>query len=85
MRNICSIFSNYKRIKILVCLLKEDKNVSELIKKCGLSQSAVSQHLKKLRGLGVVVCHTDGRNKVYRLKNKKIGDIAQRIQRLFLK
>jgi DNA-binding transcriptional ArsR family regulator len=65
----------------MACLLEEDKNVSGLIKKCGLSQSAVSQHLKKLKDLGVVVCHADGRDKIYQLKNKEIGDIAQKILR----
>lgn len=82
MKNIISVFSNYTRIKIISCLLEKDRNVSDLIRKCGLSQSAVSQHLKKLRDLGVVACQADGRDKIYQLKNREIGDISQKILKL---
>lgn len=82
MKKLVSIFSNYTRIKILTCLLEGDRNVSDLIKKCGLSQSAVSQHLRKLKDLRVIVYRAKGRNKIYQLKNKEIGNICQKILKL---
>jgi len=66
----------------MACLAEENKNVSELIKNCGLSQSAVSQHLKKLRDWGAIICHKNGRNKIYQLKDKEIGNISKKILEL---
>jgi DNA-binding transcriptional ArsR family regulator len=81
MKNIVSIFSNYTRVKIITCLLEKDKNVSELIKNCGLSQSAVSQHLKKLKEAKVVSYYTQGKEKIYTLNSKEAGDISKKIIR----
>lgn len=48
------IFGSSARLKLLTCLRGKPKNVSDLIKNCGLSQSSVSQHLAKLRALNLV-------------------------------
>jgi DNA-binding transcriptional ArsR family regulator len=82
MRDI-SIFSNLTRVKIIACLSEEDKNVSELIKTCKLSQSAVSQHLKKLKEAGIVFCHAKGKEKIYSLNSKEAGNISRKIIKFF--
>lgn len=77
--NIISSFSNTTRLKLIVCLGKSDKNVTDLIKNCGLSQSAVSQHLEKLKKTGLVTCTRKGKEMIYTLKNRKISNIAKEL------
>jgi len=48
------VFGSTARLKLLNCLKEKSKTVEELIGVCGLSQSAVSQHLRKLKDMGFV-------------------------------
>ena len=72
-------FSSLARIKILFCLKNKEKNVGELIKNCGLSQSAVSQHLKKLKNFGLVSCQKQGKEVYYKLTKKTAAEIAKKL------
>lgn len=65
--NILSLFSNTVRLQLLICLAKGEKNVTQLIGNCGLSQSAVSQHLEKLRSAGIVETKRQGKEIYYSL------------------
>ena len=69
-------FGSIPRLKILMCLGKEPKNVSQLIGNCGLTQSAVSQHLAKLKTAGLLQCDCKGRERIYSLTDKKIAEIS---------
>jgi len=73
---ITSSFANITRLKLLVCLGNGDKNVTELIGSCGLSQSAVSQHLERLRRAKLVSTKRNGKEIIYRLTSKKSARIA---------
>ena len=79
MKSLAGAFSNITRLKIINCLLEKEKNVSELINACGLSQSGVSQHLKKLKDMKIVDCNMDGRERRYRLKSIEAGKISTMI------
>jgi ArsR family transcriptional regulator len=46
---------NKNRYRILEVLLRGRKTVGELVRIVGLSQPAVSQHLKTLKGSGLVI------------------------------
>ena len=63
--DIFCTLGNRVRVKLLLCLTRGEKSVSELILSCGLSQSAVSQHLQKLRACQMVQVRRDGREKYY--------------------
>ncbi len=76
-----SVLSNQKRLQILVCLEKPH-SVSELLAKCDLSQSALSQHLLKLKHAGFVMCKRNGNQQIYQTKNKQIISVAQAIIKL---
>jgi DNA-binding transcriptional ArsR family regulator len=52
--NLLKALSNEKRLMIVCALYKGEKNVGELEQIVGLSQSALSQHLARLRRDGVV-------------------------------
>lgn len=77
--NILSIFGNTSRLKLLICLDRGEKNVTELIKNCGLSQSAVSQHLEKLRNAKFVSTERQGKEIIYKLTTKKSAKIAKEL------
>ena len=74
--DIYSAFGNKIRTKLILCLAKKPKNVTELIATCGLSQSAVSQHLNKLRQSGLVKAKKEGKEVWYSLKYKKAAEIS---------
>ena len=76
---ILRAFSSLARIKLLRCLKEKEKNVGELIKNCGLSQSAVSQHLKKLKNWGLVSCYKQGKEVYYKLNKKQAALIAEKL------
>lgn len=80
---ILSALGNEVRLKLLLCLYKKEKNVSELIGNCGLSQSAVSQHLDKLRQAGLVTTRKEGKEIYYSLASQKVGKISKELM-LFL-
>lgn len=80
--DIYSALGNEIRVKLLLCLAKKSKNVSDLIKTCGLAQSAVSQHLAKLKSAKLVVSKKNGKEILYSLRNKKIAGICLLLQKL---
>lgn len=49
-----SAIGNGKRLAIMCHLLSGELSVGEIAEKVDLSQSALSQHLAKLRGMGLV-------------------------------
>ncbi len=75
--SIYNALGNPIRAHLLVCLEKEAKTVSELVSKCHLSQSAVSQHLSKLRSAGLVATVRQGRHVYYHLQDKCVAHIAK--------
>jgi DNA-binding transcriptional ArsR family regulator len=79
MKDFTKAFSSPIRVRILSCLLDGKKNVSGLIDNCQLSQSAVSQHLKKLKNIGVINCSSLGRERFYSLTKKDFGLIAKKM------
>ncbi|MEI6222748.1 MAG: metalloregulator ArsR/SmtB family transcription factor [bacterium] len=75
--SLIAIFGSKVRVKLLLCLADKSKNVTELVTTCGLSQSAISQHLARLRQVGLVEARNDGREVWYSLKSKKAAVICR--------
>ena len=50
------VLGNGSRLRLLLLLVDEERSVSALAEAAGLSQPLVSQHLKALRGAGLVDC-----------------------------
>jgi DNA-binding transcriptional ArsR family regulator len=74
--NFYKVFANPVRTKIIRCLGRREKNVSQIIDVCSLSQSAVSQHLKVLKDAGLVNAVKKGKEIYYSLSYKKSLGIA---------
>jgi DNA-binding transcriptional ArsR family regulator len=72
-------------MRILACLGTGRKTVSELRVVCRLSQSAVSQHLMKLRTSGAVRSEKRGRERVYQAADHALAHICRSIIKLIQK
>ncbi len=77
---VVNAFSNTVRIKILCCLANKSRNVQELMTKCNLSQSAVSQHLIKLKNAELVKSTKRGKFVYYSLIDPKAAKIAEMLK-----
>lgn len=69
------LLANRNRLMILCHLVKHEKSVTELIDLVGLSQSALSQHLAKLREQDLVNADKRGQMIYYSLKDPKVEAI----------
>lgn len=77
---VINAFGNPVRLRLLCCLAKGQKNVQELIENCGLAQSAVSQHLTKLKQAGLVISKQDGKFVYYSLTHQKAAQLAHELE-----
>jgi ArsR family transcriptional regulator, virulence genes transcriptional regulator len=59
--------SNERRLMILCHLMEGEQSAGELERLVGLRQSALSQHLAKLRALGLVATRREGQSIRYAL------------------
>lgn len=73
-----SVLANEKRLHLLMCL-EEPHSVSQLLEKCDLSQSALSQHLSKLKKAGFVTSSREGNRQIYTVTNKEIIKVVESI------
>jgi DNA-binding transcriptional ArsR family regulator len=80
-----------RRILDLICL--EERPVGELVDELGMSQPAVSKHLRVLRDGGLVVSRVDGQRRLYSVQPEPLAEVdawlapyrrlwAERLERL---
>src|SRR3989339_1407208 len=69
---MCKVFSNSTRLKILNLLRDKELSVTELIEKTNLSQANISQHLSIMKSKNIVLSNRNGKNIYYKLSNPKI-------------
>ncbi|MGY5765363.1 ArsR/SmtB family transcription factor [Brachybacterium sp. DNPG3] len=65
------------RLRILLALGPQERTVSEIVGRTGLSQPLVSQHLKTLRGLRLVRVHRSGRQAYYAVDDAHVLSIVR--------
>lgn len=76
--------SNEHRLLILCYLIAEgEMSVGELVSKIGLSQSALSQHLAKLRDEELVTFRREAQTLFYRVHDDRAASVLVVLQRLF--
>ena len=78
------MFANEHRLLIL-CKLVEygEASASALAEDVGLSASALSQHLAKLKVKGVVVSRRDSQTMWYRIADRRVEELFSTLHRLF--
>ena len=65
-------FSDTSRVRIVSALLSGEKNVGALADLVGISESAVSHHMRGLRQMRLVVARKDGKEVYYRVEDPHI-------------
>jgi ArsR family transcriptional regulator len=76
---IFKALSNITRVKILACLGDSDKSVTQLIGRCDLSQSAVSQHLDYLKNAGLIESKKEGRERIYKVLDLDVSKLSKKL------
>jgi DNA-binding transcriptional ArsR family regulator len=75
--------SNPHRLLLLCALVEGEKNAGTLQSICGLSQSATSQHLARLRNEGVVAVRRHQQQALYRLQNPSIARLLEALHDIY--
>lgn len=72
--------ANQKRMMILCLLRNKEHTVSELGELVNLGQSPLSQHLAKLRDLGLVSARRRGQSMLYSLQSEAVEQLLDLMQ-----
>jgi ArsR family transcriptional regulator len=65
-------FSDTSRVRLLSVLTLKEMNVGALANLIGISESAVSHHLRSLRQMGLVVARRNGKEVYYHVEDEHI-------------
>jgi ArsR family transcriptional regulator, lead/cadmium/zinc/bismuth-responsive transcriptional repressor len=66
------LFSDTSRVRILYALTTREMNVGTLAQVVGISESAVSHHMRGLRQMGLVTARREGKEVYYRIEDEHI-------------
>lgn len=72
-----------KRLMAMCRMIDEEVSVGALAEAVGLGQSALSQHLSKLRALGLVTTRREGQTIYYRLASPEARELITTLYRLY--
>ena len=75
--------ANPSRLLVLCALVTREHTVGELEKLVGLSQSAVSQHLARLRAEKIVTTRREGQSVYYSLSNDNAKSILETMHGIY--
>lgn len=65
------------RVAILDVLRDGERPVNDLVDRLGISQPAVSKHLRVLRAAGLVQARVDAQRRLYRIRPEPLADLDQ--------
>jgi DNA-binding transcriptional ArsR family regulator len=80
-----TLISNEKRLAILALLLRGEMTVGTIADKVSLSQSALSQHLAKLRSMNLVETRRDRQMIYYSCKSPSVRRLLETLEEIFAK
>lgn len=76
--------ANDRRLLVLCKLVETgEATVGTLAEEVGLSQSALSQHLARMRDEGIVAFRRDGQSLWYRIADPKVEQLFATLHRLY--
>ena len=75
--------SNESRLLVLCFLVEGELSVGELTERVGLSQSALSQHLAKLREEGLVATRKKSQSVFYRVCDPKAEQVLALLHQIY--
>jgi DNA-binding transcriptional ArsR family regulator len=77
------LLANPQRLRILCALREGERSVTSLGDVVDLSQSALSQHLARLRQSGIVSTRRDAQTIYYSIRDKRAGQLLEAMYDLF--
>lgn len=80
---LLAAMANPKRLLILCNLLEQERSVGELAEIVNLEQSPLSQHLSKLRALGLVKTRREGQSIRYRLASNEVTRVLTTLYEIY--
>jgi DNA-binding transcriptional ArsR family regulator len=80
---LLTALANTHRLAILCELVEGERSVGALVEAVGLTQSALSQHLAKLRAAGIVATRRDAQTIYYRLASAAAGSIMKTLADIY--
>ena len=81
--DLLSLMANEARLRVFVMIMKDEWDVTSLAAAVNLSQSALSQHLKKLRDAKVVSIRRDAQTIYYSCKSEAVMKICTTLNEIF--
>lgn len=82
---LLKLLANPNRLMVLCHLIKGECTVGELERRIGLSQSALSQHLTKLREEQIVVSRREAQSMYYSVQDEKTQRLLSVLYELYCK
>ncbi|MHC1740658.1 MAG: ArsR/SmtB family transcription factor [Anaerolineaceae bacterium] len=70
-------FSDTSRVRILSALVSQELNIGALAQVVGISESAISHHMRGLRQMRIVQSRRDGKEVYYRIDDDHIVALFQ--------
>ena len=80
---LLSLLANRHRLMVMCHLIDGEKTVSELLQRGNLSQSALSQHLGKLRDASLVSTRRDGQKIHYSIASTEAQALIETLCELY--
>jgi DNA-binding transcriptional ArsR family regulator len=80
---LLTLLGNGKRLVIIGHLLEGEMSVGAIARKVGLSQSALSQHLAKLRNMGLVQTRRDRQTIYYSCNSESVRRLFEALDASF--
>jgi DNA-binding transcriptional ArsR family regulator len=71
------VLAEPRRVAILDLLKDGERPVNDLVGSLGLSQPAVSKHLRVLRDAGLVQTRVDAQRRLYRIRPEPLADLDE--------
>ena len=81
--HLLKALSHPVRLKLLCQLMDEEKTVNELTEFCGISQSAMSQFLNRMRAEAVLDSRREGTFVYYRLADPKLKKLMRALKEIY--
>ena len=81
--SLLKVLANERRLMILCYLLSGEKSVSELNQRLEMSQSALSQHLAKMREEGLVTFRRESQTLCYRIDTPDVEKLMATLKAMF--
>jgi len=71
------VLAEPRRVEILELLRDGEQPVGELVGRLGVSQPAVSKHLRVLKDAGLVEARVDAQRRLYRIRPEPLADLDE--------